>query len=56
MGFYSLPVTTMRLHCNWRISKTLDIEPYREKVEGWFRENLSFKSIADSLEKALTQE
>ena len=36
--------------------KALDIEPYREKVESWFRENLSFKSIADSLEKALTQE
>jgi hypothetical protein len=54
MGFYS-PATIMRSHCNWRISNPR-YEPYREKVEGWFRENLSFKSIADSLEKALTQE
>ncbi len=34
---------------------SLDIESFRKKVENWFRDNLSFKNIATSLEQVFTQ-
>jgi len=35
--------------------KNLNIDSYRQKVESWFRESLSFKSIADSLGRVFNQ-